>query len=196
MYLLKKHIVTLGLLTAIGLAPLAAQAESDSDTGGSPSAAARLNLRVVIPEFLYFRVGSTGGTIDRITFQPGAAVVGDSSPVSGTGGNAAAGSGASVRLLSNGGLVTIAETNDGGGNGLNGTTTDISLTEITVSSDNSDLDTPTLSDTGGNTILASLDGGSTAVTNQSAVWTYSYDNTTVPEADTYDVEITYTASTP
>ncbi|MBW2209289.1 MAG: hypothetical protein JRG79_20535 [Deltaproteobacteria bacterium] len=72
MYLLKKHIVTLGLLTAIGLAPLAAQAESDSDTGGSPSAAARLNLRVVIPEFLYFRVGSTGGTIDRITFQPGA----------------------------------------------------------------------------------------------------------------------------
>jgi len=192
MNLLKKHIVTLGLLTAIGLAPLAAQAESDSDTGGSPSAAARLNLRVVIPEFLYFRVGSTGGTIDRITFQPGAAVVGDSSPISGTGGNAAAGSGASVRLLSNGGQVTIAETNDGGGNGLNGATTDISLTEISVSSDDADLDTPVLSDAGGNTSTPTVTG---SITNSSANWTYSYDNTTVPEADTYDVEITYTAST-
>jgi len=193
MNLLKKHIVTLGLLTAIGLAPLAAQAESDSDTGGSPSAVARLNLRVVIPEFLYFRVGSTGGTIDRITFQPGAAVVGDSSPVSGTGGDAAVGSGASVRLLSNGGQVTIDETNDGGGNGLNGTTTDISLTEISVSSDDSDLDTPILSDAGSNISSPVLNSGS--VTNRSANWTYSYDNTTVPEADTYDVEITYTAST-
>jgi hypothetical protein len=194
MNLLKKHIVTLGLLTAIGLAPLAAQAESDSGSGASPSAAARLNLQVVIPAFLLFRIGSTGATIDTITFSPGAAVVGDSSSVSGLGGDAAAGSGASVQLRSNGGQVTIAETNDGGGNGLNGTATDISLTEISVSSDAPTLETPTLSDAGGNTSSPTLTGGS--VTNRSAVWTYAYNNTTVPDADTYDVEITYTASTP
>ena len=194
MKLLKKQAITLGLLAALGLAPLAAQADSAFDTGGSPTADAHLNLRVIIPEFLYFRIGSSGGTIDRITFTPAADKVGDSSIITGAGGDAAAGSGASVRLRSNGGLVTIAETNDGGGNGLNGTSTDISLLEISASSDNSDLDTPTLSDSGGNSILVALNGGN--VTNHSAVWTYSYDNTTVPEADTYDVEITYTASTP
>ena len=108
MNLLKKHAITISLLAALGLAPLAAQADSDIDTGGSPTAAAHLNLRVVIPEFLYFRIGSTGGTIDRITFSPGAAVIGDSTSVSGAGGDAALGSGASVRLRSNGGQVTIA----------------------------------------------------------------------------------------
>ena len=190
----KKHIITCCLLAVIGLLPLAAQADSNLATGASPSAAAHLNLRVVIPEFLYFRIGSSGATIDRITFTPGAAVVGDSTSVSGTGGDAAAGSGASVQLRSNGGQVTIAETNDGGGNGLNGTTTDISLTEISVSSDDGALDTPVLSDAGGNTSSPTLNGGT--VTNRSAVWTYAYDNTTIPEADTYDVEITYTASTP
>jgi hypothetical protein len=194
MNLLKKHIVTLGLLTAIGLAPLAAQAESDSGSGASPSAAARLNLQVVIPAFLLFRIGSTGATIDTITFSPGAAVVGDSSSIDGTGGDAGP-SGASVQLRSNGGQVTIAETNDGGGNGLNGALgTDISLTEISVSSDAPTLETPTLSDAGGNFTSPTLTGGS--VTNNSAVWTYAYNNTTVPDADTYDVEITYTASTP
>jgi hypothetical protein len=193
MNLLKKHIVTLGLLTAIGLAPLAAQAESGSGSGASPSAAARLNLQVVIPAFLLFRIGSTGATIDTITFSPGAAVVGDSSSIDGTGGDAGP-SGASVQLRSNGGQVTIAETNDGGGNGLNGTATDISLTEISVSSDAPTLETPTLSDAGGNTSSPTLTGGS--VTNRSAVWTYAYNNTTIPDADTYDVEITYTASTP
>lgn len=191
----KKHIITFSLLAVLGFAPLAAQAESDIDTGAtSLSAASRLNLRVVIPKFLFFRVGTAGATIDRITFSPSGAVVGDSSPVSGAGGDATGGSGASVRLTSNGGQVTITETNDGGGNGLNGTSTDISLTEISVSSDDSDLDTPTLSDAGGNTTSPTLNSGS--VTNRSAVWTYSYDNTTIPEADTYDVEITYTASIP
>ena len=194
MNLLKKHAITFGLLAALGLAPLAAQADSAIDTGGSPTADAHLYLRVIIPEFLYFRIGSSGGTIDRITFSPGAAVVGDSTSISGSGGDAAAGSGASIRLRSNGGLVTITETNDGGGNGLNGASTDISLTEINVLSDNGDLDTPTLSNSGGNSIDATLNGGN--VTNRSAVWTYAYNNTTVPEADTYDVEITYTASTP
>ncbi len=195
MNLLKKHIVTFSLLAVLGFAPLAAQAESDLDTGATPlSAAARLNLRVVIPQFLFFRVGTTGATIDRITFSPTGAVVGDSSPVSGAGGDAAGGSGASVRLTANGGQVTITETNDGGGNGLNGTTTDISLTEITATSDDSDLDTPTLSDAGGGTSSPTLNSGS--VTDRTAVWTYSYDNTTIPEADTYDVQITYTASIP
>jgi len=190
---MKKHIVTLSLVTAIGMMPLAVKADSDSDTGaGGLSATAHLNLRVTIPEFLYFSVGTTGTTIDTITFTPGVGVVGNSSPIGGAGGDAAAGSGANVRLRSNSGQITIAETNDGGGTGLNGTSTDISLTEISVSSDDANLATPTLSDVGGNTSIPVLNGGN--VTDRSAIWTYAYANTTVPEADNYDIEITYTAT--
>ncbi len=194
MNLLKNRIIAYSLLAALGLAPIAAQAESAFAFGGGATAAARLDLRVVIPTFLYFRVGTTGGTIDMITFSPTAGVVGDSTSVSGLGGDAG-GSGANVVLRSNGGQVTITETNDGGGNGLNGTgTTNISLAEITATSDDGSLDTPTLSDSTSNTSTPTLNSGT--VTNRSAVWTYAYDNTTVPEADTYNVEITYTAVTP
>ena len=183
---LVKYAATCGLLAAIGLAPLAAQAESDFDSGATPlSAAARLNLRVVIPQFLYFRVGTAGATIDQITFSPTGDIVGDSTAVSGS-------STAAVTVRANGGQISIAETNDGGGNGLNGTSSNISLSEITASSNNSDLDTPTLTDAGGSTADPTLNGGN--VTSRSATWSYSYANTTVPEADNYDVEITYTAT--
>jgi len=194
MNLLKNRIIAYSLLAALGWAPLAAQAEAAFDFGGSPSAAARLDLRVVIPTFLYFSVGTADATIDRITFSPTAGVVGDGTSVSGLGGDAAAGTGANVELRSNGGQVTIDETNDGGGAGLNGASTNISLTEITATSDNGSLDTPTLSDSSNNDSTPTLNTG--MVTNRSAVWTYAYNNTTVPEADTYDVEITYTAVTP
>ena len=179
--------------------PTGAQAESNSDNSAPYSAAARLNLRVVIPQFLQFQVGSAGtGTIDTITFTPAVGNVGDSSSVSGTGGNAAGGSGASVLVRGNGGQITITETNNGGGSGFSdGGSNNISLSEISVDdSANASLPTPTLSDAGGNTSQPALNGGASQVTNQTNTWVYSYDNTTTPEAGTYDVQITYTASMP
>ncbi|RLA00854.1 MAG: hypothetical protein DRQ45_06780 [Gammaproteobacteria bacterium] len=169
-------------------------AESASDSGaGTLSAAARLNLRVTIPRFLLFRVGTAGGTIDQIAFAPAAGIVGDSSSVSGTGGDAGGGSGANVAVRSNGGQITITETNDGGVGGL-GSGGGISLSEISVSSDNASLDTPILSDTGGGTSSPTLNGGN--VTNRTAVWTYAYDNTTTPADGNYDAQIIYTAASP
>jgi len=201
MYMLREKLVASCIILALGVAPQLASAEANSDTGsGSLSAAARLNLRVVIPGFLLFRVGSAGATVDTISFDmsscvtAGTCTVGDSTAfTSGTGGDAAGGSGANVALFSNAGAITITATNDGGGSGLVSGGNSISLAEITAASDNSSLDTPTLSDSGGNTSSPALIGGSN-VTNQTAVWTYSYDNTTVPDPGTYDVEITYTAS--
>ena len=137
------------------------------------------------------QVGVCGATIDTITFAPAVIDVGDSTPVAGTGGDAAAGSGASVRLVSNSGQITITETNDTS-NGLEGGAGDIALSEISVTSDDANLGTPTLSNSGGGTSTPVLNGGN--VTNRSAVWTYAYNNTTIPEADNYDVEITYTAT--
>ena len=192
---MKQFVVT--VLTSMCCLPLGVQAESSSDNSAPYSAAARLNLRVVIPQFLQFQVGNAG-TIDTITFSPAAGNIGDSTPISGTGGNASSGSGASVLVRGNGGQITITETNDGGGSGFSdGDTENISLSEITVDdSANASLPTPTLSDAGGNTSQPALNGGASQVTNQSSTWVYSYDNTTTPEAGTYDVQITYTASMP
>jgi len=194
-----KQLVTIAFTAACCL-PAGVMAESNSDnTGPTYSASARLNLQVVIPSFLYFQVGSTGtGTIDTITFSPTAGQLGSTTPISGTGGNAASGSGANVVVRGNGGQITISESNNGGGQGLDaGGNRHISLAEISVDdSANASLPTPTLSDAGGNIAQPALNGGASQVTNQSSTWVYSYSNTTVPEAGTYDVQLTYTASMP
>jgi hypothetical protein len=192
-----KKLITITVGAACCL-PVGVMAESNSDDVAPYSASARLNLQVVIPSFLYFQVGQTGtGTVDTITFSPTAGQLGNSAPISGTGGNASAGSGADVVVRGNGGQITITETNNGGGSGFSGGAgNNISLSEISVDdSANASLPTPTLSDTGGNTSRPALSGAS-QVTNQSSTWVYSYNNTTVPEAGTYNIQLTYTASMP
>ncbi len=191
---MKKHyklVVTAALLMASSI-PAAVMADSGSDTGGGNlSADAQLNLRVTIPRFLFFRVGSVG-SVDTITFAPTDAEVGDGNPIAGTGGDAGSGSGANVAVRSNGGAITITEDNDGGSGGLGSGAGNISLTEITVTSDNTALDTPALSDAGSNSINVTLSSGN--VTNRTAIWTYAYDNTTTPADGNYDANITYTAA--
>lgn len=182
---------------------LPAHAESTTTNGGANlSTSARLDFSIVIPRFLSFRVGTVGGTIDQITFSPTAAVVGNSTPVSGTGGDAAGGSGANVSVLGNGGQITITEANNSGGTGLQHATLadTINYNQITTSSsDSTNLNAPTLSNAGGNTSTPVLSASN--VTNRSAIWTYAYANTTVPSAGTYGTSanggrVTYTASMP
>ncbi len=200
MYILKKQLVAGCIMLGLGLAPQLASAEANSDVGnGTLSAAARLNLQVVIPGFLLFRVGSAGSTVDTITFDMTSCVTGGTCEVgdgtaftSGTGGDSGD-SGASVALFSNAGAITITESNDTGGSGLVSGSNSIDLSEITASSNNLSLNTPTLSNNDKNTSSPALNGGS-SVTAQTAVWSYSYDNTTVPDPGTYKVEITYTAA--
>lgn len=183
-----------------------AQAESVLDTTAAFSAAARHDFIVVIPAFLFFGVGAgattplvANGTIGAITFTVPAANVGDSTPVAGTGGDAAA-SAANVRVIGNNGQVTITATNDGGGNGLGtGVPADgfIALTQITTTASNASLPAPTLTNAGGTTSLPTLTG---RVTNLSGTWTYSYLNTVTPAAGTYGGNgrgrVTYTATMP
>ncbi|HYQ72214.1 MAG TPA: hypothetical protein VET88_09840, partial [Gammaproteobacteria bacterium] len=168
-----KRLATLAFTAACCL-PAGVMAESNTDnTGPNYSASAKLNLQVVIPSFLYFQVGSTGtGTVDTITFTPTSGQLGNSAPISGAGGNAASGSGADVVVRGNGGQITITESNNGGGQGLDaGGNKHISLTEIGVDdSANPSLPTPALSDAGGNTSQPVLNGGASQVTNQSSTW--------------------------
>lgn len=195
------------LLIALGaaalLVPAVARAEQVTDTTAPYSAAARLDFRVVIPAFLYFRVGTADATVNQITFDmsgtPGN--VGNATPVAGTGGDAA-GTGVNVVVRGNNGQVTITETNNSGGNGLGtGTPADgyISYAEISTTASLAQLPAPTLSNAGGGTALPTLNGGK--VTNRTGVWNYSYLNTTTPGAGTYGTvanggRVTYTATMP
>jgi hypothetical protein len=193
--------VSLGATLA---AALPANAESTTVTGaGALSAPAHLDFSIVIPRFLTFRVGTVGATIDQITFTPAAASVGNSTPVAGTGGDAGGGSAANVSVVGNGGQITITESNNGTGTGLQHATlagATIAYSEITTnSSDAVNLQRPVLSNAGGNTSTPVLNAGN--VTNRSAVWTYAYANTTIPSAGTYGTSakggrVTYTASMP
>ncbi|HEX3098593.1 MAG TPA: hypothetical protein VHQ02_12800 [Usitatibacter sp.] len=190
-------------LSAGALMGTPAIAETTTVTGaGALSAPAHLDFAVVIPRFLTFRVGTNSATIDQITFTVPAANVGNATPVAGTGGDAGAGSAANVTVKGNGGQITITESNNGTGTGLqHATLTDtIAYTQITTtSSDATNLNAPALSNAGGNTATPVLN--SSKVTNRTAVWTYAYANTTIPSAGTYGTSakggrVTYTASMP
>lgn len=209
MKLLKTKKLAAAVLAAAVVASGSAQAESVLDTGAPFSAAARHDFIVIIPAFLFFGVGPGALTplvanagIGAITFTVPATNIGDSSPVAGTGGDAAA-SAANVRLIGNSGQITITESNDApGGQGLLtaagfGVDGAIPLSQISTSTSNAALGAPTLSNGGGGTSMPTV---TNRVTNLSAVWTYSYLNTVTPAAGTYGGDgrgrVTYTASMP
>jgi hypothetical protein len=202
---MKSHFAlkALGAGIAAMAAGFAANAETTTVTGGGGvGGPARISFSVVVPRFLTFRVGTNSATIDQITFTVPGANVGDATPIAGTGGDAGGGSAANVAVKGNGGQITITESNNGTGTGLqHATLTDtIAFTQITTaSSDATNLNAPALSNAGGNTATPVLN--SSNVTNRTAVWTYAYANTTIPSAGTYGTSakggrVTYTASMP
>lgn len=206
---LTKHIkltAVAATFAALGMFTQTASAESNTATGaGALSSGAKVDIQVVIPRFLQFQVGTAGATVDQITFDMTAAAanVGNSVAQSGTGGNLGAGA-VTVNVKANSGQVTITPTNNSAGAGLgNGTAGQtIPYSEIlTASSAVGTLPAPALSNAGGTAVTPSLSAGS--VTNRTATWTYTYANTTVPNAGTYGSggsatggRVTYTATTP
>lgn len=179
-----------------------AMAASATDTTTPFSVANNLDLRIVIPAFLYFRVGTDSATVDRITFSPTAAQLGTGAPIAGTGGDAAAGSGANVAVRGNNGQVVVGTTVSAATGMGTGTAADgfINFNQIgTASSDAANFPAPALANAGIANVNVALGGGPVGagkVTVRSAVWTYSYANTTVPSAGTYNGTVTYTATMP
>ena len=200
---LRRAVIT-AVVGSAALLPQFVSAETATATGaGALSSAARVDIQVVIPRFLQFQVGTAGATIDQITFNVAAANVGSGIAQAGTGGNLGAGA-VTVNIKANSGQVTITPTNNSAGAGLgNGTAGQtIAYTEIlTASSAAGTLPAPVLSNAGGTAVTPTLSAG--AVTNRTATWTYTYANTTVPNAGTYGTggtatggRVTYTATTP
>ena len=178
-----KFIKTLLAVAALGAA-FAAQAESTINTGAGANLAtnARLNFSVVIPRVIYLRVGSgtdftPNGTVDTVAFAPGAAA--------GNGTAVAGGATVGVRLFSTGTGVTLGST--GSATGLVSGAQVIPWTQISATS--SGLAHPVIG------AAASAVTPTGSITNQTAVWTFSYANAAAA-AGNYTGQVTYTATLP
>ncbi|HSX95764.1 MAG TPA: hypothetical protein VLG41_22740 [Hydrogenophaga sp.] len=195
---MKRNLLLKTTLALAIASPLMASAESQLTTGGG-SAVARLNLEVIIPSVLFLGVGTgsdltntSNSNADTLTFDyttnadqvgiPGS----PAADIRDTNGGFPGNGQIPVRVFGNNGQVTIRADNPP--NLVNGADT-IPFTEMSVVSNNTNLPAPGFSGT--NTSQPLLAG---RVTNQSALWTYSYGNSTAPAAGTYTGTVTYTAS--
>ena len=200
----KQQLLVACLLASLATATGNVLADSDSDSGAAPlSASANLDFRVVIPAILRFRVGTDGnGNIDEIQFDPAVVTLGDGTDTSATSGGDISPGVVTVSLLSNAGQITITESNNSSGNGLdNGAGDFIPYTEILTASSNGDFPAPALSDAANNDETVTPSSGNGKVTNRSGTWTYTYDNTDVYPAGDYGGSanggrVTYTAASP
>jgi hypothetical protein len=177
------------LVTALAAAPLAAQADSQIATGATPTASASLDFKIEIPRILFLQVGSKS-SVDEVVFDLSGTpqAVGDRSAISGTGGIVTA------KLIGNIGNVDLSVA--GVGTGLvNGDGDEIPYDQITVkSSDNVNLDAPSLAAGGRATVP--VDANGKKVLNREADWTYTYLNEAVVAPGTYTGTLTYTAAMP
>jgi hypothetical protein len=198
---LRAAILALAVLAAAG----GVRAEQPpTDTTAPYTVAARVNLRVVYPRFLFFRVGSAGATINQLTFTALGGAVGTGAPVIASGGTALGGAALDVEVRANNGQVTITPNNSSGGLGLGtGVPADgrIGYDQIATLSDSAQLPAPVLSNAGGTPSQPALN--SALVTQRLATWSYSYLNATVPSAGVYGGaapalggQVTYTATMP
>jgi hypothetical protein len=206
---MKTSIVLKGLLgTAALTLPLIASAASTFTSGaGTLNATATLNFTVVIPQFLYLRVGTgsayatgtlaTQNTTDLITFSPAVGAVGNGTAVAGVGGDLAGGI-ETAAILGNGGNVTLVA-------GVTGALSDgagdsISFTQITTgaaaNAEATLLAAPPLTDTTSSETVPATN----KIVKADAKWTFSYSNTVTPAAGTYGGTagnngiVTYTAT--
>lgn len=188
-------------MAAVVLGSGSAYAASGTSFAAPATVANQVNFSIVIPAFLTFRVGTVGAVINTMLFTVPAANVGNATAVAATGGDApAGGTGVNVSVVGNRGQVTIttavaAATGLGTGTPADGF---INYNQIsTVSTNAANLNAPALANAAIPAVLVTLgSGGAGRVTNQAAIWNYSYLNTTVPSSGTYSGSATYTATMP
>jgi hypothetical protein len=197
--------------TAALTLPLIASAASTVATGtGNLTAAATVNFTIVVPQYLYLRVGtgstySTGAlttvaTTDLITFSPAVGTVGNGVAVAGTGGDLTGGV-ETAAVLGNGGNVTLTSTTTGAL--TNATADTIPFTQITATAAANTATYSTLAVPALNTTATSVTVPATkGIVQADAKWTFSYANTSAVPAGTYGGTaalngiVTYTATMP
>jgi len=177
------RLLTSAIASALVLLPSLTVADSQLSIGGAGTTAqANLDFRIVIPSFVYFQIGSAG-SVDRVDYDLNVGPVqpGSGGPISATGGAGDGADGAlSITLATNAASVSIGAS---GGN-LNGSGANtIPFGDITAA-DTGTIPVPDF----GTTVTPFAPGGFSL----SDTWTYTYDNSTVYQADTYNGTATYT----
>ena len=182
-------VASLGL---IAMTP--AVADSEFDIGnGTLTANADLDFEIVIPRFLYLQVGSTGTTVDTVSFDLSTGVT-DITDIDGTIGNGNAVAGditVGVRLVSNAGDVDLEAV--GSGTGLTNGSDTIPWSQITgtaATGGATGLDVPVV---GAAAVTIAANNG---VVNRSDTWSFDYENDLLVGGGTYTGTVTYTATSP
>jgi hypothetical protein len=184
MRLVRKLIPVLALVLVPGLS----WAESQWNTAGG-AAAARMNLRVVIPFQLYFAVGP-GATGPRVPNATVTTITYNALGAGGILGNGTPSTAASipVRIYCNGGPTSISVSHPV--NMVSGTDV-IPFTQILATSlSPTTFPVPVM---GGGPVNPTLSSG-TKITDRSGTWQFIYANTVKPAPGTYSGTATYTAT--
>lgn len=203
---IRKNFVFTLMAALVALASTASQpvfAASATCTGAScVTPGVDLSVQVVIPNFVRLRIGNAVGA-NNLTFTPAVGIVGDSSPVSGTGGDFIPGtSRVTVQVVANGGATSVQVDTSvtGGGSGIDcqaasgscqAGTDFIAWDEITVAGPGCSVGPPILDNAGSGAATYNAVGG---IVNENCDWNYTYDNSTVPVDGTYTGTVTYTAT--
>jgi hypothetical protein len=198
---MKPAAVTAGLLlTAAFTLGGTAQAASSTDGTAPYSTSATLNHQITYPRFLRFQVGAAGAGISAINcdLSAQAANLGNGTDLPCTGGDVGGGA-STVQVKSNAGQIRLTATTSGAL--VSGANT-IPYTEIKTATNDANLPAPLLPAAGGTSgsVNVALNAGS--VTDRTASWTYTFDNTAVYRSGTYggvnvnNGRVTYTASSP
>ena len=189
--------------------PTGAHAESQFVTGtGTPlTASAKLDFTITIPKFVYVRIGTgtnvaNNTTVDNLVYTVPAANVGDSSAITGTGGDLTGGK-VTARVIGNNGTIAFSSTtlgamNNGAGDSISWSQMDVAVATNTSATA---LSHPTLVDGSTTSINLTPNIGS-KVTALDAQWTFTYKNENVVPAGTYggvntqNGRVTYAVSMP
>lgn len=186
------------LVSALGAAG-SALAGTATDTTAPFNAATPLNHQIVYPRFLRFRVGAPAAvSLVDCDLSTQATVLGNGTDLACAGGDAGGGV-SNVSVKSNAGQVNVRVTTAGAL--LSGPNT-LPFSEIKAASSSGTLPAPVLPAAGGTSanVAVLLNGG--VVTDRSATWTYTFDNSAVYASGTYggvnvnNGRVTYTASAP
>ena len=180
------------LVAGISIIPTAANAESKFVTGTATplTASANLDFTVVIPKFVYVRIGTgtsmaNNTNVDNLIYTVPAANVGDSTSIAGAGGDLTGGQ-VTARVIGNNGTIAFSSTTLGAMNNGAGDTISYSQMSVAVSTNTSAtaLASPALID-GGTTSINLTPTSGTKVTNLDAKWTFAYKNNNIVAAGTY-----------
>jgi hypothetical protein len=192
------------LTGAGGIAALAVAGVSEgattSDNSAPYSTSTLLTHQINYPRFLRFRVGPAAAGVALVSCDMStlSASLGDGSDLACAGGDLGGGA-STVEVKSNAGQIRLSVTTSGAlRSGLN----TIPYSEITTASTTPNLPAPVLPATGGTSPSVNVVLNAGNVTDRSATWTYTYNNTAVYLAGTYggvnagNGRVTYTVSSP